>query len=63
MPERQPEAWGISLWEAVERWTPKEVWQRYQQIAEEEVPYLIFPPGPTLCMRRPVDCARTLSMF
>jgi hypothetical protein len=47
MPERQPEAWGIPLWEAIERWTPKEVWQRYRQIAEEEISLLIFPPGPT----------------
>jgi hypothetical protein len=47
MPGRPPEDWGIPIWEAIERWTPKEVWQRYQQIAEEEVPYFIFPPGPT----------------
>jgi hypothetical protein len=47
MPGRQPENWGIPLWEAIERWTPKEVWQRYREIAWEEVPYLIFPPGPT----------------
>jgi hypothetical protein len=47
MPGRQPEDWGIPLWEAIERWTPKEVWQRYREIAREEVPYPIFPPGPT----------------
>ena len=38
---------GITLWEAIERWTPKEVWQRYREIAQEDVPYFIFPPGPT----------------
>jgi hypothetical protein len=47
MSGRQPEDWGIPLWEAIERWTPKEVWQRYREIAREEVPVLIFPPGPT----------------
>jgi hypothetical protein len=46
MPERQPDALGIPLREAIERWTPKEVWQRYRAIAREEVPF-IFPPGPT----------------
>jgi hypothetical protein len=47
MPEGPPEAGGIRLWEAIERWTPKEVWQRYRQIAHEELPIMIFPPGPT----------------
>lgn len=47
MPQEKPEAWGIPLWEAIERWTPKDVWQRYREIAQEDVPYFIFPPGPT----------------
>ena len=47
MPEGPPEAGGIPLWEAIERWTPKEFWQRYRQIAHEDTPYFIFPPGPT----------------
>jgi hypothetical protein len=47
MPERQLDAWGIPLWEAIERWTPREVWQRYRQIAQEEVSYFFVPPGPT----------------
>jgi len=47
MPGQQPEAWGIPLWEAIERWTPKELWQRYRNIAQEDTPFFILPPGRT----------------
>ena len=47
MPERQPDPLGIPLWEAIERWTPREVWQRYRQIAQEEVSFFTVPPGRT----------------
>jgi hypothetical protein len=41
MPERQPEDWGIPLWEAIERWTPEEIWRRYRGIAKEDSSYFI----------------------
>ena len=47
MPGRRLEAWGIPLWEAIERWTPREVWQRYREIAQEEVSFFTVPPGRT----------------
>lgn len=47
MPEGPPEAGGIPLWEAIERWTPREVWQRYREIAQEEIALVILPAGPT----------------
>lgn len=46
MPGRQPNDWGISLWEAIERWTPKELWQRYRKIKSEDFPNVIFPSRP-----------------
>lgn len=33
MPGRQPD-WGIPLWEAIERWTPSELWEQYRELAE-----------------------------
>jgi hypothetical protein len=45
MNERDKQEPGLSLDAAVERWTPKEVWQRYRQIAKEEIP-LIIPANP-----------------
>jgi len=42
MPRRQPEDWGIPLWEAIERWTPREVWERYREIAEYDIPLIIL---------------------
>ena len=42
MPGRQPEDWGIPLWEAIERWTPRELWQRYREIAEYDIPLIIL---------------------
>jgi len=47
MPQEKPEAWGIPLREAIERWTPKELWQRYREIAHEDIPHFILPPGRT----------------
>jgi hypothetical protein len=38
---RQPEDWGIPLWEAIERWTPRELWERYGEIAEYDIPLII----------------------
>jgi hypothetical protein len=43
MPGRQPENWGIPLWEAIERWTPRELWERYRKLAEYDIPLII--PG------------------
>jgi hypothetical protein len=43
MPGRQPEDWGIALWEAIERWTPRELWERYRELAEYDIPLII--PG------------------
>jgi hypothetical protein len=31
---------GCTLSDAVERWTPREIWQRYRAIAEEDIPLL-----------------------
>ena len=42
MPGRQPEDWGIPLWEAIERWTPRELWERYCEIAEYDIPLIIL---------------------
>jgi hypothetical protein len=42
MPEGQPEAWGIPLWEAIERWTPRELWERYREFAKYDIPLLIL---------------------
>lgn len=36
---------GLSLDQAVERWTPKELWQRYREIAKADIP-LYFPADP-----------------
>jgi hypothetical protein len=41
MPGRQPEDFGIPLWEAIERWTPRELWERYREIAEYDIPLII----------------------
>jgi hypothetical protein len=41
MPGRQPEDWGIPLWEAIERWTPRELWERYREIAEYDISLII----------------------
>jgi hypothetical protein len=46
MPGRQPDDWGIPLWEAIERWTPKELWQRYREIKSEDLPIFILPSRP-----------------
>ena len=46
MPGRQLDDWGISLWEAIERWTPKELWQRYREIKSEDLAIFIFPLRP-----------------
>jgi hypothetical protein len=45
MPRRQPEDWGVPLWEAIERWTPQDVWQRYRTIAKADIP-LFFLENP-----------------
>ena len=42
MPEGQPEAWGIPLWEAIERWTPRELWESYREFARYDIPLLIL---------------------
>jgi hypothetical protein len=36
---------GVSAWQAMERWTPKELWQRYKQIAVNDT-YQMFILGP-----------------
>jgi hypothetical protein len=33
---------GIPLWEAVERWTPRELWQRYRELASHDIPLIIL---------------------
>ena len=42
MPGRQSEDWGISLWDAIERWTPRELWERYRALAEYDLPMIIL---------------------
>ena len=42
-PVRQREDWGIPLREAIERWTPRELWERYRELAEYDIPLII--PG------------------
>jgi hypothetical protein len=42
MPGRQPEDWGIPLWEAIEHWTPRELWKRYRELAEYDIPLIIL---------------------
>jgi hypothetical protein len=42
MPGRQPEDWGIPLWEAIERWTPRELWERYRDLARYDIPLIIL---------------------
>ena len=42
MPGRQPEDWGIPIWEAIERWTPRELWKRYRELAEYDIPLIIL---------------------
>jgi hypothetical protein len=44
MPGRQPEDWGIPLWEAIERWTPRKLWERYREVAEHDIPLIISGP-------------------
>ena len=44
MPRRQPEDWGIPLWEAIERWTPRELWEMYRALAEYDIPLIILGP-------------------
>ena len=41
MPARQSEDWGISVWDAIERWTPRELWERYRALAEYDLPMII----------------------
>jgi len=55
MPGRQPENWGIPLWEAIERWTPRELWERYRKLAEYDIP-LIIPGQKTLALTRCRGC-------
>jgi hypothetical protein len=38
---RDEQEGDLSLDETIERWTPKDVWQRYREIAEEEISF--FP--------------------
>jgi hypothetical protein len=40
--EQEP---GLPLDETIERWTPKEVWRRYREIANADVPFY-FPANP-----------------
>jgi hypothetical protein len=42
MPERQPEDWGIPLCEAIERWTPRELWERYRELKEYDIPLILL---------------------
>jgi hypothetical protein len=43
MVERRAADQSFSLREAVERYTPRELWQRYFEIAKEEIPLIIIP--------------------
>lgn len=43
MPGREPDDWGIPLWDAIERWTPRELWERYRELAEYDIQLMI--PG------------------
>src|SRR5688572_10265497 len=42
MPRWQPEDWGIPLWDAIERWTPRKLWERYRELARYDIPLLIL---------------------
>ena len=39
---REPEDWGIPLWEAIERWTPRELWERYRELANHDIPLIML---------------------
>jgi hypothetical protein len=43
MPGRQPEDWGIPLWEGIKRWTPRELWGRYEELANRDIPLIVLP--------------------
>jgi hypothetical protein len=43
MPGRQPVYWGMPLWQAIERWTPRQAWEKYRELAEYDIPLII--PG------------------
>jgi hypothetical protein len=40
--ESKPENWGIPLWEAIERWTPRGLWERYRELAAYDSPLIIL---------------------
>ena len=42
MSGRQPEDWGIPLREAIERWTPRELWESYRELEDYDIPLLIL---------------------
>jgi len=37
---------GVSIWEAVERWTPTELWQRYREIAGHDILLIVLSEDP-----------------
>jgi hypothetical protein len=46
MPGRQSGDWGIPLWDAIERWIPRELWERYREFAAHDIPLIILEgPG------------------
>ena len=52
---RNDDAPGVTLSEAIERWTPQELWQRYREIADQDIPF--STPGTRFrCRTRPVAC-------
>lgn len=42
MAERRTSDSGVSIWEAVERWTPETLWQRYREIAGHDIPMVVL---------------------
>lgn len=42
--QRHP-AEGVPIWEALERWAPEDLWQRYKEIAEHDSPTQVFVYG------------------
>ena len=37
---RNDDAPGVTLSEVIERWTPQEIWQRYREIADQDIPFI-----------------------
>ena len=53
---------GVSLSDALECWTPQELWQRYREIADHDIP-LVDPWIRFPTRKRPVVCESKSNAF